>query len=165
MNAYMYKFKDHYHNKVTLSFDAEPFSQTPKHVWIICQYGDEWLLTEHKERGLEFPGGKVEIGETAEEAAIREVKEETGGEIAEMHYISQYQVTGRSATIIKNVYFAVIDKITKEETYFETLGPVLLKKLPSNIKYDPAYSFIMKDNVLTHSLRFIEEKFINNRIN
>ena len=33
---------------------------------------DQWLLTHHLRRGLEFPGGKVELGETPEEAAVRE---------------------------------------------------------------------------------------------
>ncbi len=40
------------------------------------EYG-EYLGISSKEKGLGFPGGKVEKNETIEEAAIREVKEET----------------------------------------------------------------------------------------
>ncbi|UTW70910.1 NUDIX domain-containing protein [Anaerobacillus sp. HL2] len=29
-----------------------------------------------KDRGLEFPGGKIEKGETADQAALREINEE-----------------------------------------------------------------------------------------
>src|SRR5690625_1372341 len=97
-----YIFTDFYHNKVQLSFEKEPFSKTPKHVWVISRYKDKWLLTNHRTRGLEFPGGKVEPGETAEQAAIREVMEETGGVVEELHYIAQYNVDGKSDQVIKN---------------------------------------------------------------
>src|SRR5690625_4392979 len=113
----MHVFKDYYNNEVTLSFDFHPFSQKPKHVLVICRYQDKWLLTRHKTRGLEFPGGKVEEGETAEEAAIREVKEETGARIKNIYYIGQYFVDGKSGSIIKNVYYAEIDKLLEQNTY------------------------------------------------
>lgn len=77
----MYEFKDYYQNTVQLSFDDQPFSDSPKHVWVICRFGGKWLLTEHEDRGYEFPGGKVESMECAEEAALREVKEETGARV------------------------------------------------------------------------------------
>ena len=41
---------------------------------VICRFFDQWLLTRHKERGWEFPGGKREPGETLEVAAFREVE-------------------------------------------------------------------------------------------
>nr|CDQ30663.1 Putative 8-oxo-dGTP diphosphatase YtkD [Virgibacillus halodenitrificans] len=151
-------FKDYYNNKVKLSFEDHPFTSQPKHVWVICKYKDQWLLTKHKERGLEFPGGKVEIGETAEQAAKREVMEETGGIIAEMDYIGQYFVSGRRENVIKNVYFAVIDELFPQPTYFETEGPVLLDSLPNDVKHNRLYSFIMKDDVLVHCLKIIKNR-------
>jgi len=153
----MHTFKDYYHNEVILSFDDEPFSKEPKHVWVICRYEGKWLLTAHKERGLEFPGGKVEDGETAGNAALREVMEETGGAVSTLQYIGQYHVSGKSATIIKNVYYAEIEKLLEKETYFETNGPVLLNDLPNNIPNNADYSFIMKDGVLTHCLEKISD--------
>ncbi|WP_249871144.1 RNA deprotection pyrophosphohydrolase [Oceanobacillus saliphilus] len=153
----MITFRDYYNNEVNLSFDDHPFSKYPKHVWVICKYKEKWLLTKHKERGLEFPGGKVEEGETAKEAAIREVMEETGGTIQEISYIGQYMVDGRNDTVIKNVYFAKIDKLTEQETYYETDGPILHKYIPAKVKYIKKYSFIMKDGVLEHCMKFIKE--------
>jgi len=155
----MYTFIDYYKNKVTLSFDDHPYSEQPKHVWVICKYNKKWLLTRHKDRGLEFPGGKVEQGETAEEGAIREVMEETGGMIKTLHYIGQYYVEGKSDHIIKNVYFADVEELTDQPTYYETEGPVLLETVPINVKHNERYSFIMKDDVLTYSLQYIEEKY------
>ena len=155
----MLTFLDYYQNEVKLSFQEQPFSKTPKHVWIICKYKDQWLLTEHRSRGLEFPGGKVEEGETAEEAAIREVMEETGGVVKKLYYIAQYFVTGRSGTIIKNVYYAPIETLKEQPTYYETNGPVLLNEIPKNIKEKNRFSFMMKDDVLSRCLRHVKKHF------
>ncbi len=155
----MLTFIDHYNNEVFLSFEEHPFSDKPKHVWVISRFENMWLLTAHSRRGLEFPGGKVEIGESAEEAAIREVKEETGGDVSSIQYIGQYKVSGRGKTIIKNIYFAEIHTLTKQPTYFETNGPVLLQEIPSKVAKDPRFSFIMKDNVLTYSLEQINKLY------
>lgn len=154
----MYAFNDIYNNKVLITFDDQPYSKHPKHVWVICQYENKWLLTKHKNRGLEFPGGKVEQGETVGDAAIREVMEETGGVISQLTFIGQYKVQGRGRTTIKNIYFARIKEIIKQPTYFETEGPILLSTLPENIRQDQSYSFIMKDGVLTYSLEYLKEK-------
>ena len=155
----VYKFIDFYKNEVTLSFADHPFSKKPMHVWVICRYKDEWLLTKHKERGLEFPGGKVEEGETAEEGAVREVHEETGAIIDNIHYVGQYFVAGKSDQVIKNVYFAEIKMLIEQPTYFETEGPVLLNQIPENVKRNRLYSFIMKDDVLSYSLDQIKQRY------
>lgn len=107
----MYEFKDYYQNTVQLSFDDQPFSDSPKHVWVICRFGGKWLLTEHEDRGYEFPGGKVESMECAEEAALREVKEETGARVKSLKYLGQYKVLGKEKVIVKNIYFAVIESL------------------------------------------------------
>lgn len=156
----MHKFIDYYKNEVTLSFADHPFSKEPKHVWIICRYKNKWLLTQHKERGLEFPGGKVEVGETAEQGAIREIHEETGGVVEHIDYIGQYYVAGKKEHVIKNVYFAKIKKLVKQPMYYETEGPVLLKEIPKDVKYNKLFSFIMKDDVLPKSLVQIKKKHI-----
>lgn len=154
---FLKKFKDFYKNEVTFSFEDHPFSKTPKHVIAICRYKDQWLLTEHKERGLEFPGGKVEKGENAKEAAIREIMEETGGIVKDLYYIGQYYVDGKSDYVIKNVYFANIEELAEQDHYYETKGPVLIEELPHDVKKNKAYSFIMKDGVLESSLEWIEQ--------
>ncbi|WP_096189824.1 RNA deprotection pyrophosphohydrolase [Evansella halocellulosilytica] len=152
------QFKDYYHNTVTFSTEDHPFSKAPKHVWIVSKYRGNWLLTIHPSRGLEFPGGKVEEGETAEEAAVREVFEETGGKVRELHYIGQYKVDGKKEMVIKNVYFAIVDDLITKSNYFETKGPKILKQLPEDVRVNREYSFIMKDDVLPNSLMEIERR-------
>lgn len=156
----MFHFKDYYQNDVYLSFQHQPFSVYPKHVWVICRFGNKWLLTNHEDRGYEFPGGKVEKGETPVEAAIREVKEETGATVGKIDYIGQYKVVGKEKTIVKNIYFARINSMERQSTYFETLGPVLLDELPEKPEEDERFSFIMKDSVLKHSIAKIRDIYI-----
>lgn len=151
----MLVFPDYYGNLISLSFKDHPFSKKPGHVWVVCSYQCKWLLTNHSERGLEFPGGKVEHDETAEQAAIREVKEETGGIVEKLTYIGQYKV---GESIVKNIYFAEIKELEKQMTYLETGGPVLLDELPHDLRMDGKFSFIMKDQVLTHTLEEIKRR-------
>jgi len=49
----------------------------------------KFLMVKHPERGWEFPGGRVEVNETAEEAAIRECREEAGVEIENLRIIKK----------------------------------------------------------------------------
>ncbi|SFM08654.1 RNA deprotection pyrophosphohydrolase [Salibacterium qingdaonense] len=151
-----FTFRDYYNNEVELSFSKEPFSHRPGHVWVICRYEKQWLLTRHPRRGLEFPGGKVEAGESPEEAAKREVWEETGGIVNHITQLGQYKVKGRAETIVKNVYFADVQQIQIREDYLETMGPVQLQQLPR--EPDKNYSFIMKDDVLPKALHQIKKR-------
>ncbi|MFD2705372.1 RNA deprotection pyrophosphohydrolase [Salibacterium lacus] len=151
-----FTFRDYYNNEVELSFSKEPFSDRPGHVWVICRYAKQWLLTRHPRRGLEFPGGKVEAGEAPEEAAKREVWEETGGIVNRITQLGQYKVKGRAETIVKNVYFADVQQIQIREDYLETMGPVQLEYLPR--EPDKNYSFIMKDDVLPRALQQIKKR-------
>lgn len=148
-----YTFADYYNNIIELSFTKNPYSLDPRHVWVISKYNEQWLLTDHKDRGLEFPGGKVEKGETADQAALREINEETGGIINHLTYLGQYKVNAKSEIVIKNIYYAQIEHLEQKEHYFETNGPVLIKKLPQNIRVNNDFSFVMKDDVLYHCLQ------------
>ena len=60
-------------------------------------YGDKVALADITGRGLCIPSGKIEPGETLDEAAVREVWEETGGELdpERRRLIGCYRLTPR----------------------------------------------------------------------
>ncbi len=154
----MEHFFDQHGNKVSLSFNRNAFAEEPQHVFVLCMYKGDWLLTNHAKRGYEFPGGKREANEMIEDAAIREVFEETGGCINTLEYIGEYKVHHEQKSFVKAIFFAHIDKIVKRPHYFETKGPVLVNGdlLKDVTKHH--YSFIMKDQVLHCSLAEIKQR-------
>ncbi len=156
----MKTFLDYYGNKVNLRFACTEIENNAAHVLSFCKIVDDWLLTKHSQRGLEFPGGHVESGETPREAAIREVYEETGGVVDELTYIGQYIVHSEEV-IVKNIYFAQIGEMERKEEYLETEGPQVIQTLPKNIHQSTEYSFIMKDNMLMYALQEIKRLGLN----
>ncbi len=58
-----------------------------KYVYVIAFRGAEFLMVRHARRAWEMPGGKVDAGETAEEAACREFREETGYGVSSLEVI------------------------------------------------------------------------------
>ncbi|TQE37428.1 NUDIX domain-containing protein [Streptomyces ipomoeae] len=55
-----------------------PMEPMAAEVWVTDPHLDHILLVKHRVRGWVPPGGKVEPAETPREAAVRELREETG---------------------------------------------------------------------------------------
>lgn len=153
----MIEFEDVCGNRVRLAFGKHAFSVPPRHVLVICRYQNKWLLTRHKERGLEFPGGKAEEGETIEEAAVREVFEETGAVINELRYLGEYEVCTGKEHFVKAIFYGEADKILDRAGDYETEGPVLIEGNILEMRFGPDFSFIMKDQVIEKSLQRIRD--------
>lgn len=122
-----------------LSFETNTFSLKSRHVLVICRYQGKWVLTRHNERGLEFPGGKVEAGESIQEAAIREVYEETGARVKEVEWFAEYVVYSEKP-FCKTVFVGVVDQVDPIRL-LETQGIIMQVEL----ELDDTFSFLMKD--------------------
>lgn len=131
-----------------LSFEQDCFSLESRHVLVICRYSGKWVLTRHNERGLEFPGGKVEADESLQGAAKREVYEETGAHVKELEWFAEYVVHSANP-FCKTVFIGSVEKVDKIPL-LETKGVILMKEL----KLDDEFSFLMKDT----GMRTIIEK-------
>jgi 8-oxo-dGTP diphosphatase len=153
----MMHFLDENGNPVDLSFSQNAFEEKAKHVLVICQNGEDWLLTNHKERGLEFPGGKMESGETLEEAAHREAYEETGAILGKLKFIAEYKFSDPMRSYVKAVFWGKVKRVEKTPSYFETKGPVFVKGDILANRFGADYSFIMKDQVVEQCVKLIRK--------
>jgi len=65
--------------------------------------GKRFLMVKNPRRGWEFPGGKVKKGETPEEAAKRECREEAGILFESLHKIKEFDDVIVFAGVVKEV--------------------------------------------------------------
>ena len=64
-------------------------------ITFIPVYNNQLLFTNHQHRGIEFPGGKVEISEQSKEAVIRELYEEREAIAKFIHYLHKWGMMSR----------------------------------------------------------------------
>jgi len=103
-------------------FRREKANDKEKIFYLVLHYhfkGDYW----------DFPRGKIEKGETEDQTAKREIKEETGIENSELEFVESFRETTswfykwKGETIAKEaVYFLAETKQEKVEVSFEHLG-------------------------------------------
>lgn len=154
----MFSFIDENGFKVDLSFGKGPFPVEPRHVLVLVQHEGKWLCAIHHTRGFEFPGGKMEEGETLEEAAIREVYEETAVQVTDVQWLAYY-VVHEKIPFCKAVFTAKVKQIDEFLGEHETLGVVWLT--PDEFENHPNLSFHMNDAGMKKILQ--EVKKLENR--
>lgn len=137
----MHTFIDMNGLQVDLYFEQRPTVQCG-HVLVLVKQQDKWLCTIHKRRGVEFPGGKVEAGETIEQAAIREVAEETGVIITNPQWFAYYEVHD-TIPFCKTVCIAELSSQGPVPNDDETIGKLWLTE--QQIFEQPKLSFYMRD--------------------
>jgi 8-oxo-dGTP diphosphatase len=119
-------------------------------VLIFAFYKGKLVLTRHHCRGWELPGGNREAGEPIIQTVIREMYEETGGELDSIERIGQYLIFEKTRLVfVKNIYISKANILRELPSGFETNGVMLVDTIPKqlDIMNDPAFSPLMKDNV------------------
>lgn len=149
----MFSFTDLNGFQVDVSFTRGKFTMASKHVLVFLKHENKWLCTLHKRRGVEFPGGKLEHGETLEEAAIREVFEETGVHVKNLQWFAEY-VVHDDCLFCKTVFIAQF--AGQEEIAFdlETSGMTWLTD--EELASHPNLSFYMKDEGMQKMLEEVK---------
>ncbi|MFQ3802251.1 RNA deprotection pyrophosphohydrolase [Staphylococcus equorum] len=150
------KFKDSENDDVFLSYKNDENHADGNHVLIIPIYQAQLLFTNHKMRGIEFPGGKKELGESSEVAAARELFEETGATIKKCNYIAQYRVVRQNGlSFTKDVFMVVVKDVEQQQDYLETNGPLFYNNvydIPEERK-----SYLLKDAAILQCLERVME--------
>jgi 8-oxo-dGTP diphosphatase len=82
------------------------------YVVIVSRYKRDWILVRHRDRiTWEVPGGHRELDEDPDQAARRELFEETGADEFELFPVCIYSVSSEEKTSYGKLYFAEVKTI------------------------------------------------------
>jgi 8-oxo-dGTP diphosphatase len=150
----MEEYQDIFGNPIQLTFDPSEFCR-PGHVLIVPLWEGKLVCTQHKVRGIELPGGKIEPGETPLAAAVRELYEETGASLKKIALIGQYIITMGEKRIVKSIYLGEVSELLPLPQETDTEGAVLFDEIPQDVANDPRFSPFMKDAVFPRTLQHL----------
>ena len=76
---------------------------------VICKRDGRILYVRKPKSRWALPGGKIEVGETPEQAAVRELNEETGLENLDLIYLAEYE----KDNVTHYIFMAVLSSSAK----------------------------------------------------
>lgn len=103
---------------------------------IVAKYGNTWLFVRHHKRDTwEIPGGHIEKNESADEAAGRELMEETGAVDFKLECVATYSVLKNGQKGFGRLYLADIIKLGPVPDTSEIAEVKAMASLPENLTH------------------------------
>jgi len=120
----------------TRFYDSGSIDQTKlTYVVIGARFDEKWIFVRHRDRVTwEMPAGHIEKDESADQAAVRELFEETGAVDSALVHICDYSVRIDQNTNYGRLYGAVINKLDPRLEY-ETEERQFSNELPAELTY------------------------------
>lgn len=110
----------------------------------------EILWIRHRARGWEVPGGKVEPGESPDQTAARELREEAGATLDALEWLGEYALAASDGTVTFKWVYAGLVRDVGARTSGEEIVDVRIWRpswTPATARLREDVSFIMKDAV------------------
>jgi ADP-ribose pyrophosphatase YjhB (NUDIX family) len=109
---------------------------------VIIRVGPSIVLIKRKNppHGWALPGGFIDYGESAEDAALREAKEETGLDVAQLELFGVYSAPGRDPRhhTLSVVFTGLATGVPKAADDAAEIGLFDQRDLPSPLAFDHA---------------------------
>jgi 8-oxo-dGTP diphosphatase len=121
------------------------------YVVIGAHYRGDWIFVRHRDRETwEMPAGHIEQGESADQAAVRELYEEAGAVRSSLDHICDYSVTFNGKTEFGRLYGAMVEEL-EPGLEFEIEERLFTDSLPQNLTY-PDVQTVLFNSVILHYL-------------
>jgi 8-oxo-dGTP diphosphatase len=103
---------------------------------ISARFRGRWIFVKHRQRkSFEIPGGHIEDNETPDEAARRELTEETGAILFDIACIATYSVEKEGYTGYGRLFFAEVSEIGDIRDTSEIDQVIFGNELPGELTY------------------------------
>lgn len=127
-------------------FDDAPEGLRHKYAVIIARHNGKFLWCRHEARDTwEIPGGHVEEGETAIEAAARELQEETGAEDFTLVPVCWYSAFRASSEPHSLGLLCMADVHSLGEQHSEIAEVQALDAMPSALTYPQIQPYLLEE--------------------
>lgn len=119
---------------------------------IAARYLGKWIYVRHRMRKtFEIPGGHIEAGETAFDAASRELIEETGAKSFNLECVCTYSVEKEGQTGYGRLFFAEVSEIGPVNDESEIEEIIFMENLPEMLTYPD-----IQPHLLDRVIRYIQ---------
>ena len=103
----------------------------------------QWIFVRHRDRFTwEIAGGHIEKGETPEEAAGRELMEETGADEFRLHPVATYSVEADGKIGYGRLFLAEVITLKAVPDVFEIAEIQFSEKMPDKLTYPYIQPFL-----------------------